>query len=222
MNLDEHPERLATEGSSLRSLPLTAIECGVGEGQCGVVEVRGTRPGGDDGAGPGTHRVGARCVPRTRRCSRPATARSEAPTHRDGECSTVSAPRTTCGTVWRATGIHRHPRADATLPRDRAPARSFHEASTVFADPLAMLMHDPGHSVGEERYLVPGASSTGAVTRGESRRAATPDTAHQRAASHPQRRGNTMSKTPDTPAEDRDTMRPEGVVSGVNRTCGRG
>ena len=38
---------------------------------------------------------------------------------------------------------------------------SFHEASTVFADPLAMLMHDPDHSVGEERYLVLGASSTG-------------------------------------------------------------
>ena len=38
---------------------------------------------------------------------------------------------------------------------------SFHEASTVFADPLAMLMHDPGHSVGEERNLVLDASSTG-------------------------------------------------------------
>ena len=34
-------------------------------------------------------------------------------------------------------------------------------ATTVFADPLAMLMHDPDHSVGEERHLVPGASSTG-------------------------------------------------------------
>ena len=38
---------------------------------------------------------------------------------------------------------------------------SFHEASTVFADPLAMLMHDPDHSVGEERHLVLDASSTG-------------------------------------------------------------
>ena len=38
---------------------------------------------------------------------------------------------------------------------------SFHEVSTVFADPLAMLMHDPDHSVGEERHLVLGASSTG-------------------------------------------------------------
>ena len=64
---------------------------------------------------------------------------------------------------------------------------SFHAASTVFADLLAMLMHNPDHSVGEERHLVLGASSTGVVIRGESRRAAAPDTAHQRAASHPQR-----------------------------------
>ena len=38
---------------------------------------------------------------------------------------------------------------------------SFHEASTVFADPLAMLMRDPNHSLDEERYLVLGASSAG-------------------------------------------------------------
>ena len=38
---------------------------------------------------------------------------------------------------------------------------SFHEASTAFADPLAMLTHDPDHSVGEERHLVLDASSTG-------------------------------------------------------------
>ena len=38
-------------------------------------------------------------------------------------------------------------------------AISFHEASTGFADPLAMLMHDPDHSVGEKRCLVLGASS---------------------------------------------------------------
>ena len=38
---------------------------------------------------------------------------------------------------------------------------SFHDESTVFADPLAMLMHDLDHSVGEERHLVLGASSTG-------------------------------------------------------------
>ena len=38
---------------------------------------------------------------------------------------------------------------------------SFHEASTVFADPLALLMRDPDHSLDEERYLVLGASSAG-------------------------------------------------------------
>lgn len=36
---------------------------------------------------------------------------------------------------------------------------SFEEASTVFADPLAMLMSDPDHSVGEERYMLLGESS---------------------------------------------------------------
>ena len=36
---------------------------------------------------------------------------------------------------------------------------TFDEASTVFADPLALLMPDPDHSLGEERYLVLGRSS---------------------------------------------------------------
>lgn len=31
---------------------------------------------------------------------------------------------------------------------------SFEEASTVFADPLAMLMADPDHSIDEERFRV--------------------------------------------------------------------
>lgn len=35
---------------------------------------------------------------------------------------------------------------------------SFDEASTVFGDPLAILMADPDHSVGEERYVVLGMS----------------------------------------------------------------
>ncbi|MCY4029672.1 MAG: BrnT family toxin [Acidobacteria bacterium] len=38
---------------------------------------------------------------------------------------------------------------------------SFNEACTVFADPLAMLMPDPDHSVGEERHLVLGTSAAG-------------------------------------------------------------
>ena len=35
------------------------------------------------------------------------------------------------------------------------------EASTVFADPLAMLMADPDQALGEERYLVLGTSASG-------------------------------------------------------------
>ncbi len=35
---------------------------------------------------------------------------------------------------------------------------TFDEASTVFGDPLALLMRDPDHSLGEERYLVLGMS----------------------------------------------------------------
>ncbi len=38
---------------------------------------------------------------------------------------------------------------------------TFDEASTLFADPLALLMPDPDHSLGEERYLVLGTSSQG-------------------------------------------------------------
>ena len=36
---------------------------------------------------------------------------------------------------------------------------SFEEASTVFGDALAILLPDPDHSVGEERFLVLGMSS---------------------------------------------------------------
>jgi uncharacterized DUF497 family protein len=36
---------------------------------------------------------------------------------------------------------------------------SLEEASTVFGDPLAMLMADPDHSSGEERYVLLGESS---------------------------------------------------------------
>ena len=36
---------------------------------------------------------------------------------------------------------------------------SFEEASTVFGDPLAVLLPDPDHSQGEERFLVLGMSS---------------------------------------------------------------
>ena len=36
---------------------------------------------------------------------------------------------------------------------------TFDEATTVFADPLALFMPDPDHSEGEERYLLLGMST---------------------------------------------------------------
>ena len=36
---------------------------------------------------------------------------------------------------------------------------TFDEASTVFGDPLSLLMRDPDHSLWEDRYLVLGMSN---------------------------------------------------------------
>lgn len=38
---------------------------------------------------------------------------------------------------------------------------TFDEAITAFSDPLAILLPDPNHSVGEQRYLVLGSSTQG-------------------------------------------------------------
>ena len=38
---------------------------------------------------------------------------------------------------------------------------SFEEAVSAFGDPLSILLPDPAHSAGEERYLVLGLSTTG-------------------------------------------------------------
>jgi uncharacterized DUF497 family protein len=38
---------------------------------------------------------------------------------------------------------------------------SFHDASTVFGDPLALTFNDPDHSVGEQRFLTFGLSRMG-------------------------------------------------------------
>jgi len=38
---------------------------------------------------------------------------------------------------------------------------SFHEAGTVFADPLSWTFPDPDHSINEERFLTIGLSSQG-------------------------------------------------------------
>jgi len=38
---------------------------------------------------------------------------------------------------------------------------SFEEASTAFGDPLSIARFDPDHSIGEDRFLLLGASHTG-------------------------------------------------------------
>lgn len=65
---------------------------------------------------------------------------------------------------------------------------SFNEACTVFADPLAMLMPDPDHSVGEERHLVLGASAAGRLLVVSHARATAPHPTHQRATGDPKRK----------------------------------
>lgn len=40
---------------------------------------------------------------------------------------------------------------------------SFHEAATVFGDPLSITFHDPDHSAGEERYITIGMSKKGVI-----------------------------------------------------------
>jgi len=47
-------------------------------------------------------------------------------------------------------------KADANLQKHGV---SFDEASTVFGDPLSLLMSDPDHSEDEERYIVLGKSA---------------------------------------------------------------
>lgn len=38
---------------------------------------------------------------------------------------------------------------------------SFEEAETVFSDPLSLTVHDPKHSIGENRYIITGFSILG-------------------------------------------------------------
>ena len=51
--------------------------------------------------------------------------------------------------------------ADKATDNLRKHGVSFDEAVTAFGDPFSVLLRDPEHSVGEERYLVLGLSSTG-------------------------------------------------------------
>jgi hypothetical protein len=40
---------------------------------------------------------------------------------------------------------------------------SFHEAATIFGDPMAVTYQDPDHSIAEERFITVGTSSGGRV-----------------------------------------------------------
>ena len=51
--------------------------------------------------------------------------------------------------------------ANKATANQRKHGVSFHEASTAFADPLALLMADPDRSLDEELFLVLGTSSLG-------------------------------------------------------------
>ena len=51
--------------------------------------------------------------------------------------------------------------ADKATENLRKHRVSFDEAVTAFGDPLSILLDDPDHSVGEERYLVMGSSTSG-------------------------------------------------------------
>ena len=51
--------------------------------------------------------------------------------------------------------------ADEATGNHRKHRVSFDETSIFFADPLAMLMRDPDHSLNEERHLVLGESAAG-------------------------------------------------------------
>ena len=78
-------------------------------------------------------------------------------------------------------------KADENLKRHKI---SFDEATSVFTDPFALTFDDPEHSLGEQRYITIGTSSTRRILflshadRGEdhvriiSARSATPTEAH--------------------------------------------
>lgn len=70
---------------------------------------------------------------------------------------------------------------------------SFEEASTVFADPLAMLMAEPDHFIDEQRYVLLGESTD------------------QRRSGDAAMSGDSMRKAKSSKEafEDRDTMRPQ-------------
>lgn len=72
---------------------------------------------------------------------------------RDSALATLSVARYSSGVSYRFEWDPAKARSNL-----REHTVSFDEASTVFGDPLSLLMPDPDHSQGEERYLVLGMS----------------------------------------------------------------
>ena len=56
--------------------------------------------------------------------------------------------------------IWNHSKAASNLRRHGI---SFHEAATVFSDPLSKTVYDPDHSVEENRYITVGISHCGRI-----------------------------------------------------------
>lgn len=50
--------------------------------------------------------------------------------------------------------------AAKAISNERKHGLGFTEASTVFSDPLAITFDDPDHSIGEERFVIFGKTST--------------------------------------------------------------
>jgi uncharacterized DUF497 family protein len=47
------------------------------------------------------------------------------------------------------------------LSNKRKHGITFEEASTIFGDPLSITIHDPAHSIGEDRFITVGTSANG-------------------------------------------------------------
>ena len=45
-----------------------------------------------------------------------------------------------------------------TLSNKRRHGITFEQASTIFGDPLSITVHDPAHSIGEDRFITIGTS----------------------------------------------------------------
>src|SRR5436305_12552770 len=73
---------------------------------------------------------------------------------------------------------------------------SFSEGSTVFGDPLAATIADPGHSDLELRFITMGVSSGGRLLSSPMPKKTTTVSGSSARGRQPRRRGNAMSQEP--------------------------